>query len=85
MFGRWQVPFTILKIVLVNIQAVMNSAASAASRKTKSGGPRSRAAPRALPSAVKALPGVPLELGLEGGSAGSRVDRRLKTLHGRLR
>ena len=67
----------------VKFQAVIKSAASAASRKTKNQGPRSRGAPeprrpQAEPSSVGSPGSWSLIFGLHGGCASSRLDHGLK-------
>ena len=67
----------------VKFQAVIKSAARAASRKTKSQGPRSRGAPEprrphAEPSSVGSPGSWSLIFGLPGGCASSQLDHGLK-------
>ena len=67
----------------LNFQAVIKSAASAASRETKNQGPRSRGAPeprrpQAEPSSVGSPGSWSLIFGLPGGCASSRLDHGLK-------
>ena len=67
----------------LNFQAVIKSAASAASRETKNQGPRSRGAPeprrpQAEPSSVGSPGSWSLIFGLPGGCASSRLDHGVK-------
>ena len=81
--GRYWVGMSGSLVEKLNFQAVIKSAASAASRETKNQGPRSRGAHgRRLGLRTTGLGGSPgswsLIFGLPGGCASSRLDHGLK-------